>query len=310
MPRPPRIDYPGAWHHVWQRGARREPIFKDDGHCIRFFNILDGTVQKLGLEVHGYSLMPNHYHLLVRTQDGNLSRCMQQIDGLYTQAINRLESWDGSLFRGRFKNQLVENETYLMELAAYLHLNPVRARLALSPEDECWTSHTAYVGHTSKPPWLSCDVILDLFGGAKEFHAFVQRRHLKQTDWPGEMDLETGWLKLQDEKPAGVPPVPLKETRRKGQRPDVILDKVKEIAGVSSEKLLMATRGPGANPARRFAVIALYRWSNLTQGEIGQRLEISINQVRNILTRSRSSKVTVISDWLAELEKSVLSDRV
>jgi len=305
MPRPPRIDYPGAWHHVWQRGARRKPIFKDDGHCIRFFDILDQTVRKLRLEVHAYALMPNHYHLLVRTEDGNISRCMQQIDGLYTQAINRLEGWDGSLYRGRFKNQLVENETYLMELAVYLHLNPVRAKLALSPEDECWTSHTAYIGHTSKPRWLTCDVLLELFGGAKEFHAFVQRRHVKQTEWPGELDLETGWLKLQEEKPAGVPPVPPRDTKRKEQSPAVILDKVKEIAGVSHEELLAVTRGPGANPARRFAVIALYYRTNLKQKEIAQHLEMTENQVRNILCRSRAGQVVLIRDWLAELEKAV-----
>jgi len=85
---------------------------------------------------------------------------MQFINGAYTQEVNRLHSWDGPVFRGRFKNQLVHDEAYLKELLAYLHLNPVRARLVTLPEEDCWTSHQAYLDLDQRPRWLTTASII------------------------------------------------------------------------------------------------------------------------------------------------------
>jgi putative transposase len=65
MPRKPRIDFPGAWHHVMHRGARRAPIFRSDDDCLRFLGVVEDAADRFGIEVHAWSLMPNHYHLLV-----------------------------------------------------------------------------------------------------------------------------------------------------------------------------------------------------------------------------------------------------
>jgi len=129
MPRVKREDYEGAWHHVMKRGVRRGKVFLSDGDCWKFLEIVGEAVDDLGLEVHAFSLMPNHYHLLVRSAAGSLSRCMRHINGVYTQWLNRKQRWEGPVFRGRFKNQLVENEEYLRFLVAYIHLNPLRAHL-------------------------------------------------------------------------------------------------------------------------------------------------------------------------------------
>ena len=109
------------------RGARRAPIFVRDADCVLLLDTLGDVVDRFGLEVHAYSLMPNHYHLLVCTPAGNLSRAMRHLNGVYTQRLNRLHDWDGPVFRGRFKSQLVTEEAYRRELVAYIHLNPVRA---------------------------------------------------------------------------------------------------------------------------------------------------------------------------------------
>lgn len=102
MPRKPRVDFPGAWHHVMHRGARRAPIFRTDRDVLRFLRVLDETVSQFLIEVHAYALMPNHYHLLVRSVHGNLSPAMRHLNANYTQKANRVHRWDGPLFRGRF----------------------------------------------------------------------------------------------------------------------------------------------------------------------------------------------------------------
>jgi len=85
MARKPRVDCPGAWHHVMNRGARREAIFQRDDHCLLFLELVGEMVARLGVEVHAYSLIPTHYHLLVRSVHGNLSRAMQRLSGEFVQ---------------------------------------------------------------------------------------------------------------------------------------------------------------------------------------------------------------------------------
>ncbi len=95
--------------------------------------------------------MTNHYHLLVETLDGNLSKGMRQLNGVYSQYINRTHSRVGHLFQGRYTGILVEKEAYLLELACYIVLNPVRARMVSRARDWEWSSYRATVGLTEAP---------------------------------------------------------------------------------------------------------------------------------------------------------------
>jgi len=183
MPRTKREDYKGAWHHVMNRGIRKNRIFLSDRHCLKFLDIVGEAVDRYGLEVHAYSLMPNHYHLLARSRLGNLSRCMQQLNSVYTQWINRRHRWDGPVFRGRFNSQLVEDEEHLRILVAYIHLNPVEANLIRRVADEGWTSYRAYMQKEKPQGWLSTSFFLELFGGRKKLHAFVQSYRLGRKEY-------------------------------------------------------------------------------------------------------------------------------
>ena len=110
MSRPLRIEYPGAWYHIMNRGRRRENIFTTSTDYHLFVDVMKETSEMFNLKVSAYCLMSNHYHLLVHTPDGNLSRCMRHINGVYTQRFNRTHKKDGQLFRGRFKAVLVDRQ--------------------------------------------------------------------------------------------------------------------------------------------------------------------------------------------------------
>jgi putative transposase len=129
MPRPLRLEYENAWYHVMNRGAARQDIYKNDQHRLLFLNLLKEASLYYNIEIHAYCLMDNHYHLLIHTPRGNLSQAMRHINGLYTQVFNRSEKIDGSLFRGRYKAILVEEDSYLLQVSRYIHLNPVTAGL-------------------------------------------------------------------------------------------------------------------------------------------------------------------------------------
>ena len=134
MSRPLRIQYPNAWYHVMNRGGRGRAIFESGDDFERFIDILKETIELFSLRVSAYCLMTDHYHLLVQTPDGNLSRCMRHINGVYTQRYNVEHGLDGPLFRGRYKSILVGEDSYLLQLVRYVHKNPLRAGMVKSCE--------------------------------------------------------------------------------------------------------------------------------------------------------------------------------
>ncbi|MEW6186019.1 MAG: transposase [Thermodesulfobacteriota bacterium] len=111
MSRPLRIEYPGAWYHVMNRGRRKEEVFHGKNDYAQFIDILKESAQLWKLRIVAYCLMPNHYHLLLQTPEANLSRCLRHIDGVYTQSYNRSHGTDGPLFRGRYKSILVDADS-------------------------------------------------------------------------------------------------------------------------------------------------------------------------------------------------------
>src|SRR5687768_14935552 len=128
MSRPLRVEYEHAAYHVTARGNERRRIFRSDADRELFLQTLAQTVALHGLVVHGFCLMPNHYHLLVETPRGNLSQATGWLQATYTIRFNRRHRRSGHLFQGRFKAHLIERDGYAPTLLRYVHLNPVRAR--------------------------------------------------------------------------------------------------------------------------------------------------------------------------------------
>jgi len=126
MSRPMRLEFPNALYHVTSRGNAQQNIYLTDADRQQFLNVLNHVCQRYNWVVHAYCLMSNHYHLLIETPDGNLSKGMRQLNGLYTQDFNRAHKRVGHVYQGRYKAILVEKQAYLLELARYIVLNPVR----------------------------------------------------------------------------------------------------------------------------------------------------------------------------------------
>lgn len=174
MPRAPRIEYPNAFYHVMNRGTGRKSIFHDQEYFIAFLNILSESHQKFGIMIHAYCLMSNHYHLIIETPSSNLSRAMRHINGVYTQRYNRLKKTDGSLFRGRFKAILIDEDSYLLNLNRYIHRNPIKFVKHL--ENYKWSSYPAYLNLVKSPKWLCKDKIIEAFNGEdflKSYQAYI-----------------------------------------------------------------------------------------------------------------------------------------
>lgn len=166
MSRPLRIEFPGAVYHVTARGDRREPIYRDDADRRAHLRILADGLDRFDAEVLAYCLMGNHFHLVLRTRAGGLSRLMRHLNGVYTQAFNRRHGLVGHLFQGRFKALLVDGDSYLAALCRYVERNPVAAGLVSHPADWPWSSCRMHLGLEPAPPWLA----------ANELHEFMLGR--------------------------------------------------------------------------------------------------------------------------------------
>jgi putative transposase len=180
MARPLRVEYEGAAYHITSRGNAGTAIFLDDGDRARFLEVLGTVVERFDWICHAYCLMTNHYHLLVETPQPNLSRGMQHLNGVYTQWFNREHSRAGHLLQGRFKSIVVEKENYLLELARYIVLNPVRAKLVRSARDWRWSSYRATAGQVDPPGFLTIDWLLFQFAddpktAIRAYEDFVKR---------------------------------------------------------------------------------------------------------------------------------------
>jgi putative transposase len=180
MARPLRLEFEGALYHVTSRGNDRGMIFFADTDRVAFLELLHDVVERFSWICHAYCQMTNHYHLVIETPLANLSRGMRHINGVYTQRINKLNNRSGHVLQGRFKSVLVEKESHLLELARYVILNPVRAKMVRSAKDWKWSSYRATAGIGEAPSFLTTDWILSQFGEGRSKAQQTYRRFVRQ----------------------------------------------------------------------------------------------------------------------------------
>ena len=166
MPRQPRLDAPGALHHIMGRGIERTRIFRTNQDREDFLKRLADLSMAGELIVYAWSLMPNHFHLLLRTGRQSISRSMRRLLTGYVVNFNLRYKRYGHLFQNRYKSIICEDDPYLLELTRYIHLNPLRAGVVGSLEElrsYRWTGHSAILGRV-KRDWQDIRAITAYFG--------------------------------------------------------------------------------------------------------------------------------------------------
>jgi REP element-mobilizing transposase RayT len=212
MARKPRVEYAGAVYHLMSRGDRQNLIFRDNRDKEVFMDTLSEACIRQGWRIHAFVLLSNHYHLLLETPEPNLVSGMKWLQGTYTQRFNsRHKEW-GHLFQGRYKALVIQTDNggYFSTVAAYIHLNPVRAGLmnfTKSPlADFAWSSYPLYLHPSRRPEWLCVERVLGNYqwqddrSGREAYRRVMQKRILEITssDNPAEFDerwaaIRRGW---------------------------------------------------------------------------------------------------------------------
>jgi REP element-mobilizing transposase RayT len=292
MPRPPRVDLPGVTHHVFNRGARRVPTFRDQQDCVLFVGLLGLLPEKYHVIVHGYALMPNHFHLIIEAPRGNLAPAMRWLTSNFVKRVNQREKWDGPLFRGRYKNRVVTDDLYLRHLLAYVHLNPVRAHLAASPDGASWTSHDAYAGLAPRPEWLTVRRVLDLFGSKVEYRNYLHEMQVKRLEPPDSFAADELWRRnvLGEELVVAVD---------EPMSADAVLAGIERVTSVPREQLRVDST---ATRSARWLAAWLLIDAGLTLAEAGAHLGVRRNSVSRLAAAGRKHRHDPPwSEWIAGL---------
>jgi REP element-mobilizing transposase RayT len=187
MPRPPRIHYPGAVYHVMARGVDGREVFADDLDRQTFLTAALRSKTETSCSFLAYFLMGNHFHFALRVGNIPLSQVMHRLLTVYVMAFNLRHERHGHLFQARFKSVLCLDDSYLISLVRYIHMNPVRAGLVAKPDHWPWSSHGQYVERTANPiadPRLFFDALNASGAGGGDYNAWLKGPDNGFKAWP------------------------------------------------------------------------------------------------------------------------------
>jgi putative transposase len=182
MPRKSRIDAPGALHHIIARGIERSKIFQDSKDRNIFLDRLGGIVLETETSCFAWALIPNHFHLLLKTGQVPIATVMRRLLTGYAVTYNRRHRRHGHLFQNRYKSILCQEDNYLLELVRYIHLNPMRAGIVKDIEEldkYPFCGHSVIMGRV-KNDWQEIKWVLKYYDerlwiARRRYRAFVQR---------------------------------------------------------------------------------------------------------------------------------------
>ena len=179
MARPIRLEEQGAVWHVTSRGNEQRDIFRDDADRLKFIQLLAITVKRNRWLLHTYTLMTNHFHLVIETPHCTLSKGMHWLNSCYAGYFNRRHKRVGHLYQGRPTMIRIDEQTYLNEVRRYTVLNPVAAHMVDHPAAYMWSSYRAHAGLGPIPDWLYSDWLFELDSDPAKCHE-IYRRHVAE----------------------------------------------------------------------------------------------------------------------------------
>jgi len=153
MARRPRIEIAG-YYHIINRGVEQRVIFKEPADYEYFEELMCFYMKSYGITLHNYSLMSNHYHLLIEITQENLSKFMRQLNMNYAIYFNKKYNRTGHLWQGRFKSWYVTDEAYLYTLMCYIEQNPLKANMVRSLEEYPYSSYHYFLNYKEIPECL------------------------------------------------------------------------------------------------------------------------------------------------------------
>ena len=189
MSRPLRIEYPGAVYEITVRGNAGLTVFKQDDDRVLFLQNLGKVCERLGWICYAYCLLDSEYQLLIETPKPNLSQGMREVNGVFTQAMNRKYQQRGHIFEGRFQAIVVEKALYLAEIHRKLALLPIHKQLASYPDDWIWSHYRGIMGKDWAPSWLNWKPFLKTFSSntgeaRRQYAEFVAKDDYQQQPFP------------------------------------------------------------------------------------------------------------------------------
>lgn len=306
-------------YHVTARGDRRGLIFRDETDRGQFKGRLIESLERFNVELHAWVLMPNHFHLLLRTREANLSRWMQWLLGTFTMDFNRRHRMSGHLFQGRFKSLLVEERGYFAELGRYIHLNPVRGAVLGRGEVKerrarlrgyLWSSYPCYAGLAPVPEWLRIDEAYGELGLDRAKERKVQYRRFVERGLVGEIQdpraqaegqallgSETFLQRMKDglltarqggKSMEGTTKGGLLRARERGEN---LIGEIANQEGVTVQ--VLCERRIHGDPARMEAMARLHLEAGWTLSEIGVKMGgMKANAVAQMIHRWKKTRET------------------
>lgn len=291
MARPLRIQYPDAYYHVTCRGNERRRIFYDDRDHAVFLERLVLSLEIYNVILLVYICMPNHFHLVLTTPEGNLSEFMRHFNISYTSLFNKRHRRVGHLYQGRYKAYLVDADNYLLEVSRYIHLNPVRSKeMSKRPFNEKWkallkypwSSLPGYLSVSKRKVFIDYKTILGYMGGDSRKGREEYRRFMRGgIGEEGANPLEVGkghgiiggaefirWVKeefLREAKSKRERPA-LRELEKR-YTPEELINRYTSL--ITMRKKDVCRRGK-KSLERAMLMELLYRLCRVTQPEIGK----------------------------------------
>lgn len=283
------------------RGVEKRTLYLEDEDRIRFLALLADVVTHRHWQLVAYVLMSNHYHLLLRTPEPNLSRGMHDLDGDYASSFNVRHDRVGHLFQGRFTSHLVDCDGYLLAVARYIVLNPVRAGLVSCASDWIWSSYPATAGLIRAPAWLDFSLILDRFDADDWNRAKAAYR-----EFVASGDRSSPWQHLVAQMVLGRPEF-LQEVEQRVRARERSAEHRRDQRAFRAARLdevRDAVMGPGSD-ARAMFVLVAHRGGNASNVEIGRRLGITGAGVGYLLREAeeRMKRDAAFAKRVVEIER-------